>query len=183
VLSKARDYLILLGIAGLVVGLDQWAKYMVRMKLAIGETWSPTEWLGQFIRIVHWNNTGAAFGLFPEGGLVFTVVAIVVSVAILYYYPQVPSSKRALRFALALQLGGALGNLTSRLMHGTVTDFISVGTFPVFNVADSSISIGVAILVGTMWIEERRGKTEQIDASPAEVEEGDGSPEVEPPIV
>ena len=85
-----------------------------------------------------------------------TVVAIIVSVAILFYYPRVPASQVPLRLALALQLGGAVGNLLDRLVQGTVTDFISLGAFPVFNVADASISIGVAVLMAAMWIEERR---------------------------
>ncbi len=65
-----------------------------------------------------------------------------------------------MRLALALQLGGALGNLTDRLIHGIVTDFISIGSFPVFNIADASISIGSAILIATMWVEERRLRRE-----------------------
>ena len=159
-LAKARDYLVLLGLAGLVIGLDQWTKYLVRSRLAVGEPWSPWEWLSPFARIVHWNNTGAAFGIFQSGGMVFTVVAIVVAAAILYYYPRVPSGQVPLRVALGLQFGGAVGNLIDRLAQGTVTDFISIGSFPVFNIADASISCGVAILVGAMWIEERRRKIE-----------------------
>ncbi|MEW6568437.1 MAG: signal peptidase II [Chloroflexota bacterium] len=155
-MAKARDYLVLLGLAGLVVAADQWTKYLVRSRLDLGEVWVPWEWLAPFARIVHWNNTGAAFGLFRSGGLIFTIVAILVSVAILYYYPRVPSSQVPLRLALALQLGGAIGNLIDRLVLGTVTDFVSVGTFPVFNVADASISVGVAVLVAAMWLEERR---------------------------
>lgn len=160
-LSKARDYLILIGIAGLVVALDQWTKYLVRSQLQVGETWMPIPWLASFIRVVHWNNTGAAFGLFPEGSLIFTIIAIVVSLAIIFYFPQVPRQQVALRIALALQMGGAIGNLSSRLFQGTVTDFISVGTFPVFNIADSSISIGVAVLIGAMWVEERRSRADE----------------------
>ncbi|MFX0145170.1 MAG: signal peptidase II, partial [Candidatus Hodarchaeota archaeon] len=121
-----------------------------------GETWSPVEWLSPYARIIHWTNKGAAFGLFQSGGLIFTIIAVLVSIAIIYYYPRVPSSNVALRLALALQLGGALGNLTDRLVHGIVTDFISVGSFPVFNIADASISVGSAVLIATMWIEERR---------------------------
>jgi signal peptidase II len=59
-----------------------------------------------------------------------------------------------------MQLGGAVGNLIDRLTIGFVTDFISVGTFPVFNVADSSISVGVAVLIIGMWIMERKQKTQ-----------------------
>jgi len=162
-LTKARDYAVLLGLAGAVVALDQWTKYLVRTRLAFSESWSPWEWLAPYVRIVHWNNTGAAFGLFQSGGLVFTIVAFVVSLAILYYYPRVPASQVPLRLALSLQLGGAIGNLIDRLAQGTVTDFISVGTFPVFNLADASISAGVAVLIAAMWLEERRGKKGEAD--------------------
>jgi len=71
----------------------------------------------------------------------------------------VPIGQWHVRLALALQLGGAVGNLIDRLLQaGQVTDFISLGGFPVFNLADASISAGVAILVVTMILEERRGK-------------------------
>lgn len=165
-LERVRDYLMLVGAAGLVVAADQWTKYLVRTRLAFGEMWSPWEALAPYARIVHWNNTGAAFGLFQSGGLVFTIVAVIVSAAIVIYYPRVPAGQLALRVALTLQLGGAVGNLIDRLAHGTVTDFISLGTFPVFNLADASISTGVAVLVASMWVEERR-KRETVAAEPA----------------
>jgi len=96
-------------------------------------------------------------------------VAILVSAAIIYYFPRVPAGQRALRIALALQLGGAVGNLIDRLLQaGRVTDLISLGSFPVFNLADASISIGVAILLGSMLV-QRRQPTEPED-SLAEVE-------------
>lgn len=154
--SKVKDYLILTGGAGFIVALDQWTKYLVRSNLALSETWSPFEWLAPYARIVHWNNTGAAFGIFPSGSMIFTIIAILVTIAILYYFPRVPSNQGALRLALILQMGGALGNLISRLVQGAVTDFISIGSFAVFNVADSSISIGVAVLIAGMWLEERK---------------------------
>jgi signal peptidase II len=160
-LAKARNYLILAGAAGLVVALDQWTKYLVRTRLAFGEVWAPIPDLGSWFRIVHWNNTGAAFGLFPSGGLIFTVIALIVSGAILYYYPRVPSGQAPLRLALALQLGGALGNLVDRLVQGTVTDFIAISTFPVFNLADASITLGVAVLAAAIWFEERRAREGQ----------------------
>lgn len=159
-MSKVREYITMLGIAGVIIALDQLTKYKVRLELAVGEAWSPAEWLMPYVRIVHWNNTGAAFGLFKSGGLIFTVIAIVVILAILYYYPRIPAEYVALRFALTLQLSGAVGNFIDRLIYGTVTDFISLVTFPVFNVADASISIGTAILVASIWVEERRSRDE-----------------------
>lgn len=180
-MSKVRDYLQLLGIAGLVVALDQLTKYLVRTNLQVGETWMPIPWLSKFVRVVHWSNTGAAFGLFPQGGVVFGVIAVVVSLAILYYYPQVPRRQLALRIALALQMGGALGNLTDRLIHDNrVTDFVSLGTFPVFNVADASVSIGVAILIAAMWIDERRVRAEAVQGDSVVEHEGmEGALELE----
>ncbi len=161
-----RVYVMLFGISGAVVALDQWSKWFVRSNLAFGESWEPFTLLAPYARFVHWNNTGAAFGMFPQGSLVFTIIAILVTLAIIYYYPQIPRSELALRIALGLQMGGALGNLISRLTIGAVTEFISVGRFPVFNVADSSISIGVAVLLVGMWREERatrRAGAENVD--------------------
>jgi signal peptidase II len=77
--------------------------------------------------------------MLPSAGLIFSIVALAVSAAIIYYFPRVPENQAAVRVALALQLGGAVGNLIDRVLLGTVTDFISLGAFPVFNVADASI--------------------------------------------
>lgn len=159
-----KDYIVLGLTAGAVIGLDQWIKILVRHELAFGEIWSPWQWLTPYARIVHWRNSGAAFGMLQGFGDVFTILAIVVAVAILYYYPQVTRQDWSLRLALGLQLGGALGNLIDRLTQGYVTDFISVGRFPVFNIADSSISIGVAVLVVGLWIKERQEKKTSLDA-------------------
>jgi signal peptidase II len=181
VLDSVWDYLMLIGISGVIVAFDQWTKYLVRTRLELGESWAPNESIGQFIRIVHWKNTGAAFGIFPQGGTVFTIIAILVAVAILYYWPKVDSSQVALRLALAMQLGGAIGNLASRLGQGIVTDFISVGSFPVFNVADSSISVGVAILIVATWMDERKRRQveNEQDEKGATVEREEKSPEVD----
>ena len=165
--SLLSDYGFLIGVAGVIVGLDQWTKFLVRTNLAVGESWVPFDWLRPYARIVHWNNTGAAIGIFPSGGVVFTVIAVLLIGAILYYFPQIPREQVASRIALALQLGGATGNLLSRMFHGAVTDFVSLGSFAVFNVADSCISIGAALLVGAMWVEERRNK-QRGEADPVE---------------
>jgi signal peptidase II len=150
-----RDYVFLFGITTFIVLLDQWSKFQVRTQLMVGEVWAPWDWLLPYMRIVHAINSGAAFGMFQGMAGIFTVLALVVAVVIVYYFPKVPREDWLLRLAMALQLGGALGNLVDRLQHGGfVTDFISVGTFPVFNVADASISIGVALMVFAMWFKE-----------------------------
>ena len=150
------DYAFLLSIAGIVVLLDQLTKYMVRANLPIGVVFMPDLWLSQYARIVHWKNTGAAFGMFQNLSVVFTVLSFVVSLVILYYFPQVPREDWPVRLAMGMLLGGAVGNLIDRLMLGHVTDFISIWIIPVFNIADLSISTGVAILFLGMWMQERQ---------------------------
>jgi len=76
-------------------------------------------------------NSGAAFGILQEFGGIFTILALIVAIVIILYFPQIPRQDKFLRIALGLQLGGALGNLIDRLSQGYVTDFISVGSFPV----------------------------------------------------
>lgn len=150
-----RDYLFLLGVAAIIITSDQISKSLIRNRIPFGEVWSPWDWLLPYVRFVHWSNTGAAFGMLPGLSTVFTILAILVAVVILYYFPQVPRTDWALRLAMSLQFGGAIGNLIDRLTEGHVTDFISVGTFPVFNIADASISVGVAILLLGMWLKDR----------------------------
>lgn len=141
------DYVFLLTISGIVLFLDQSTKWIVRRSLSFSEIWMPIKSLAPYVRIINWRNTGAAFGIFQEAGSIFAILAVIVALAILVYFPIIPRSERALRFALALQMGGAIGNLIDRLNQGWVTDFVSVGGFPVFNVADASIFFGVVILL------------------------------------
>ena len=151
-------YVYLFLIAGTLIALDQWTKWLVRANLELGGSWLPEslDWLSPYARIVHWYNTGAAFGMFQGGSMIFMVLAFVVVGAIIYYFPQVEPQDWTLRLALSMQLAGALGNLLDRLQFdGRVTDFISVGTFPVFNIADASISVGTVILLLGVYLQER----------------------------
>jgi signal peptidase II len=168
-----QKYWLILVIAAVIVLLDQWTKGLVRANIQLGDSWLPESlgWLSPYARIVHWYNTGAAFGLFKEGSMVFTVLAFIVIGLILYYYPQVESGDWSLRLAMSMQLGGAIGNLTDRLTIGHVTDFISVGTFPVFNIADASISVGAAVLFVGIWMMERAEKKKK----EAGIDEGSAS--------
>ncbi len=155
-MKHIRAYAGLFIVAGLVIALDQWTKAVVRATLSPSQVWLPEglDWLLPYARIINWYNSGAAFGMFQGQGWVFTVLAFVVAGLIIYYYPRVEAEDWWLKLAMGMQMGGALGNVIDRLTRGQVTDFISIGTFPVFNVADSSISVGVAILLLGVWVKE-----------------------------
>jgi signal peptidase II len=162
------DHTSLFLIAGTIILLDQATKYLVRTNLALGEVYRPDLWIAEFARIVHWQNTGAAFGMFQSLGTVFMILSMIVSGAIIYYYPQVPREDKLIRLAMAMLLGGAVGNLIDRLYQGYVTDFISLLEFPVFNIADACISLGVVVLFVGMWLQEREKKSSMDQQSPAD---------------
>jgi signal peptidase II len=169
-----KQYSILIIVVAIILFLDQWTKGLVEDNLKMGETWMPWAWLAPYARIVHWTNTGAAFGMFQDGDQFFKILAIIVSLLILVYYGFVPNHEWPLKAALALQLSGALGNLIDRFTIGHVTDFISVGNFAVFNIADSSIVAGVIVLaLGLIYMEIQERKKNQ--TLPAIINEENGT--------
>jgi signal peptidase II len=102
--------------------------------------------VGHLVGITNVRNSGAAFGLVPAGAGVFTIASVVVSIALVVYVARTPVSLWA-GAVLGLILGGTIGNGFDRIVYGFVTDFINVHFWPVFNVADSAISIGVVLLI------------------------------------
>ena len=145
----------------IVIVLDQWTKTLVR-QLPLGEVWMPKglEWLTPYARIVHWYNTGAAFGSFPGFGMVFTILAFVVVAFIIFYFKKIAGEYWWMQVAMGMQMGGAIGNVIDRLTNEMkVTDFISLGSFAVFNIADSAITVGTAILVlGMLYIDKQEAQ-------------------------
>lgn len=141
-----RGWWVLPLVAGLVIALDQWTKYLVVSNLGLYETWAPIPALTGWFEFHYITNTGAAFGLFQNGNLFFIGVAIVVSIVVFFYYWHLPRGQWLLRLGLGLQLGGAVGNLIDRLRVGNVIDFIHVRYWFVFNIADASLVVGVALM-------------------------------------
>ncbi len=152
-------------VAAVIVVVDQVTKWLVVTNIPYGGMWSPWEWLTPIARIVHWSNTGVAFGMLQGMNPVFIGLAVVVSGMIIYYYQKLEKQDGLIKLALMLELGGAIGNLVDRIQYGHVIDFVSVGNFPVFNVADSCITVGVIILLIGVWIQEKREKTRRAAAT------------------
>ena len=152
--------------------VDQVAKYFARAKLVEGQ---PVIVFPQVLHLTRVHNVGAAFGIFPGGQPVFMFTSLLVLLGIAAYWRRAKPRQWPVVIALAMITAGAFGNLIDRAILGQVTDFFEFGfiDFPVFNVADIGIVVGVSILAG--WIlfgpieggsadaglDGRRGATEQ----------------------
>ena len=143
---------ILVGVATATLLADQLTKYLIRENLAIGESW-PRE---GFFRITHGTNTGTAFGLFPDQTLLLTIASVVAIGFIIYYYRAHGGQTWLSGLNIGLLLGGAFGNLIDRVVAGRVTDFIDVGAWPIFNIADSAVVVGITLLIANMVLFEGR---------------------------
>jgi signal peptidase II len=159
----------------MVLAADQGSKYIIVNSLQRYQEWVPIPALQWLFAITYTTNTGAAFGLFPNGSVFFAVIAVVVALTILIYHRQLDSHQWLLRLSLGLQLGGAVGNLLDRLIRGHVVDFIHFKFWPVFNVADSCIVVGVALMAYFLLKEERERPLEQRRVSAAEGHEKENS--------
>ena len=144
------DWVLLLTIPAVFL-LDQGSKQFIKTFLSYGESW-PGE--GDF-RLTHVTNSGAAFGFFTDATPMLVLASIVAIGFLVYFYRAHALPRPLLRFAIGLQMGGALGNLVDRLHSGFVVDFIDLAWWPVFNLADSSIVVGMFILVGTLLLGEQ----------------------------
>ena len=164
--KKIKAYGGMLLIAALVFAADQLSKYWIRTHLALRETITPIPAIGSWFRIIHWKNTGVAFGLFQGNGWILTIIGIVVVIGIILYSSRVINGPAYWRVALALELGGALGNLADRINPelGYVVDFIWIGDFPVFNLADCAIVIGAFVLIIGMWRQEKKCESVSSDS-------------------
>ena len=141
---EGHSWLVFAGIAILVIVADQVSKRLIDRSLLLDQSWPSESWP---VHLTHAANSGAAFSIL-QGQTAFLIVTSFIGLAailLFFFYP--PVEHPLLRVALGLQLGGAIGNLIDRLAYGSVTDFISFPHYPAFNVADSSIVIGVVILV------------------------------------
>jgi signal peptidase II len=134
-------------IAVFVLIVDQASKAWVIENIPLNGTLDLIPLLSQWFVLTHITNSGAAFGMFPQLGLVFTFVALAVSFVIVLYHRSLPPGQWLVRFSLGLQLGGAVGNLVDRLHYGSVIDMFYLRLWPVFNVADMAIVGGVGLLM------------------------------------
>ncbi|AYC29177.1 signal peptidase II [Paenisporosarcina cavernae] len=151
-------------LAAVVIFLDQWTKYLVVQKMELGERiaiWDPT------LALLSHRNKGAAWGMLQGQFAIFAVITVIVIAGILYFYFTEAKNKPMLQISLMVVLGGAIGNFIDRIVRGEVVDFVDVLVpiihydFPIFNVADAALTIGVILLIIGLWLEEKKTKVQQ----------------------
>ncbi len=173
-----KSFFLLFICAGMVVTLDQTTKILIKNSYQLYESkrlWEP------FFRITFIYNEHAAFGIRIGNHLFFVIVNILASFFVLYYYFFLKHQTRSEPVALALILGGAIGNLIDRLAYHKVVDFIDVGInenwrWPVFNMADSSVTIGVGLMILSMILVKGspRAQTHSNPSPPADSAQSGG---------
>ena len=144
-----------LAIVFFLILADQAIKFLVVSLMELGE--SIPVFAGIF-HITYIENPGAAFGLFANQRLVFIVAGLLVIAAACLMYRRLMSEKAIIRWGVALLLGGAVGNLIDRLRIGGVIDFLDFRIWPVFNIADIGICVGVALLMYALIYDTEKEK-------------------------
>lgn len=144
--------------SALVLITDQTAKLIIKSRFEIHDT---VEIIGDFFRFTYIENPGMAFGIRLGNATFFTAFATIASTAIFIYLYRIRHEKFLPRFALAVILGGAIGNLIDRFAYGQVIDFLDFGIgnarWPVFNIADASVTLGMIMLVSIVLFEKEEG--------------------------
>lgn len=142
-----------------VIILDQITKWLIEKNLELGESITVIE---NFLYITSHRNRGAAWGILQGQMWFFYVITTIVIVGIIIYIQKAAKGKMLLGVSLGLMLGGAIGNFIDRVFRKQVVDFINTYIFgydfPVFNIADSALVVGVTLLMIQMFLEERESK-------------------------
>ncbi|MDX1770886.1 MAG: signal peptidase II [Planococcaceae bacterium] len=148
-------------VAVIIVALDQWTKWLVVNNMELGER---IPLLDPTFALLSHRNRGAAWGMLEGQIWLFSIVTVIVIAGILYYFHKEAKGKPLFQLSLMILLGGAIGNFIDRLYLGEVVDFIDVlipiinYDFPIFNIADAALTIGVVMVMIVLFLEEKREK-------------------------
>jgi signal peptidase II len=152
---KQRVWAVPAGIAAVAVILDQLSKLWVVRTLGPQTMTNFIPLVGDEVRIAYSHNTGVAFSLFQGHPEILTVTALLIVAGAIYFYrTQMANERLIAQLTMGLVLGGAFGNIIDRVRLGYVVDFIQVGWFPIFNLADSFISIGAVLLMAQFVLDD-----------------------------
>lgn len=153
--------LIYYGIAIVIILIDQWTKWLVVQNMNLGEKISIIE---PYVGLLSHRNKGAAWGMLEGQMWLFYIVTVVVVAGIVYFFHKEAKGSPLLSSSLMLLLGGAVGNFIDRLWRKEVVDFVDVlipvinYDFPIFNVADAALTIGVVLMIIHVFVDEKKKK-------------------------
>lgn len=146
-------------IAIIILILDQITKFVIASSMRIGDSF---EVIPGFLNITSHRNNGAAWGILSGKMSFFFIITIIILVILVVFYIKEAKNNLFMQIALSLLFAGALGNFIDRLLHGEVVDFIDTYifgyNFPIFNVADSSLTIGVILIIIALVMDVKKGK-------------------------
>ncbi|MFD1360266.1 signal peptidase II [Lentibacillus salinarum] len=146
-------------LAMLVIAIDQLTKWIVVKTMELGEQVTV---IGNFFYLTSHRNSGAAWGILQGQMGFFYVVTAIVVVGLIYFMQKYAKESKVLAIALSLILGGAIGNFIDRLLRNEVVDFFDVIIFgydyPIFNIADAALVVGVILVIIITIIDERKEK-------------------------
>lgn len=144
-----KKYLFVFSTALLVSVIDQFTKFLIRKNFQLNESLPIIKNIFHFTYVT---NTGSAFGLFKNLNWFLMLFSIAVIIAIFYYLrKKIDEKEKFLQLAIGLLLGGTIGNMIDRILYGAVTDFLDFRVWPVFNVADSAVTISIVMLIVLLW--------------------------------
>ena len=150
-------------VAGFAVAIDQVTKAIASNSLGRAAETHRFELLGSLLAFEYIENTGAAFGVLSGRGIVLTLIAAVIVALLIWRFVRAGQSSPMLAASLGLLVGGALGNIIDRVRLGYVVDFVAVGVWPKFNVADSAVTIGVLLVAWLMSRDDYRSRDAPAD--------------------
>lgn len=132
----------------LIIFLDQLTKFLIKANIQLNQS---VPVINKILHFKYVTNTGSAFGLFKNFNKFFIIISIIVIVVIIYHLTKIKNNDKLLQFSVGLLLGGVFGNLIDRVLYGAVVDFIDFRIWPVFNIADSAITISIMFLIVLLW--------------------------------
>jgi len=143
-----NKYITVFSIAFIIILIDQITKFLIKINLQLNQN---IPIIKNIFHLTYVHNFGAGFGILQQQKLVLIFISIIVIGLIFYYLDRIKEKEIFLQIVVGFILGGTIGNLIDRLAYGFVIDFLDFQIWPVFNLADSFVTIGVVGLIVYLW--------------------------------
>lgn len=143
-----NKYITIFSTAIIIILFDQITKFLIRINFQLNET---LPIIKNIFHLTHIHNFGAGFGILQQQKWILVFISIIVIGVIFYYFDRIKEKEILLQVLVGFVLGGTIGNLIDRLTYGFVVDFIDFQIWPIFNVADSFVTIGIIGLIIYLW--------------------------------